>query len=158
LAARPVLQLPGTLVFPEKVTEFKVTVDLVVDMSVYNPFDFFLEPDFEEFPFVYTDVQKQELGPYLALDKSTPLLDAYVQKIDMRKRRTIDFLVGINQQVANDVKYLIRMEPGVQTPEETLELASGSCRDSPGCWCRCCGAAAWQHGLCRGYLIQLTPM
>ena len=145
------------LVFPEKVTEFKVTVDLVVDMSVYNPFDFFLEPDFEEFPFAYTDVQKQELGPYLALDKSTPLLDAYVQKIDMRKRRTIDFLVAINQQVANDVKYLIRMEPGVQTPEETLELASGSCRDSA--WLlvqmlRRCGLAA---RFVSGYLIQLTP-
>ena len=40
--------------FPEKTREFKVTVDLVVEMSVYNPFDFFLEPQAENFPFKYT--------------------------------------------------------------------------------------------------------
>ena len=41
------------LVFPEKTREFKVTVDLVAEMAVYNPFDFFLEPQAERFPFAY---------------------------------------------------------------------------------------------------------
>ncbi len=145
------------LVFPEKTREFKVTVDLVVEMAVYNPFDFFLEPQAENFPFKYTDSQAQELAPYLVADEATPMVQAYLDKIDRKTQRTIDFLVGINQQVQKDVDYLIRMEPGVQTPEETLTNGSGSCRDSG--WLlvqllRHCGLAA---RFVSGYLIQLTP-
>lgn len=145
------------LVFPEKTTEFKVTVDLVVEMSVYNPFDFFLEPHAENFPFKYTPAQATELAPYLVTEPMTPLVKAYLAGIDRTEKRTIDFLVGINQQVQKDVRYLIRMEPGVQTPEETLTNKSGSCRDSG--WLlvqllRHCGLAA---RFVSGYLIQLTP-
>ncbi|RZL94846.1 MAG: transglutaminase family protein [Variovorax sp.] len=145
------------LVFPETTREFKVTVDLVVEMAVYNPFDFFLEPQAENFPFKYTEAQAQELAPYLVADPATPLVAAYLQKVDRKTQRTIDFLVGINQQVQKDVSYLIRMEPGVQSPEETLANASGSCRDSG--WLlvqllRHCGLAA---RFVSGYLIQLTP-
>ncbi|VWX62714.1 conserved hypothetical protein [Burkholderiales bacterium 8X] len=145
------------LVFPEKTRAFKVTVDLVVEMAVYNPFDFFLEPQAENFPFAYTEAQAQELAPYLAVEPPTPLVQKYLDKIDRKEQRTIDFLVGINQQVQQDVNYLIRMEPGVQTPEETLTNGSGSCRDSG--WLlvqllRHCGLAA---RFVSGYLIQLTP-
>jgi len=145
------------LVFPEKTREFKITVDLVVEMAVYNPFDFFLEPQAENFPFKYTESQAQELAPYLVADPATPLVAAYLEKVDRKTQRTIDFLVGINQQVQKDVGYLIRMEPGVQSPEETLANASGSCRDSG--WLlvqllRHCGLAA---RFVSGYLIQLTP-
>ena len=126
----PFANYQARLVFPEKTTEFKVTVDLVVEMSVYNPFDFFLEPHAENFPFRYSESQAQELAPYLVTDPVTPLLQSYLDRIDLTERRTIDFLVAINQQVASDIQYLIRLEPGVQTPEETLEKASGSCRDS----------------------------
>ena len=153
----PFSNYQARLVFPQMTREFKVTVDVVLEMAVYNPFDFFLEPDAEEFPFAYTIEQTQELAPYLATEPMTPLVEDYVQRIDLRKRRTIDFLVALNQQVAHDVKYLIRMEPGVQSPEQTLELASGSCRDSG--WLlvqllRHCGLAA---RFVSGYLIQLTP-
>ncbi|MBC7436953.1 MAG: transglutaminase family protein [Bdellovibrionales bacterium] len=145
------------LVFPEKTTEFKITVDLVVEMSVYNPFDFFLEPTAENFPFKYSKEQAAELAPYLVVEPATPLVKAYLDKIDMKTRRTIDFLIALNQQVQKDVKYLIRMEPGVQSPEETLASAAGSCRDSG--WLlvqllRHCGLAA---RFVSGYLIQLTP-
>ena len=42
------------LVFPERTKEFRVTVNLVAEMAVHNPFDFFLEPEAEQFPFVCT--------------------------------------------------------------------------------------------------------
>jgi uncharacterized protein (DUF2126 family)/transglutaminase-like putative cysteine protease len=153
----PFANYQARLVFPDKTKEFKVTVDLVVEMSVYNPFDFFLEPAAENFPFKYTAEQATELAPYLVTEPATPLVKAYLGKIDRTERRTIDFLVAINQQVAQDIRYLIRMEPGVQTPEETLASASGSCRDSG--WLlvqllRHCGLAA---RFVSGYLIQLTP-
>ncbi|ROZ64101.1 DUF2126 domain-containing protein [Ramlibacter sp. WS9] len=153
----PFANYQARLVFPEKTTEFKVTVDLVVEMAVYNPFDFFLEPAAENFPFKYEPLVAQELAPYLAVEPITPLLQAYLEQVDRKKQRTIDFLVGINQKLQNDIKYLIRMEPGVQTPEETLTNGSGSCRDSG--WLlvqlmRRCGLAA---RFVSGYLIQLTP-
>ncbi len=153
----PFANYQGRLVFPEKTKEFKVTVDLVVEMAVYNPFDFFLEPYAEKYPFKYETLLAQELAPYLAVEHLTKRLRACLARIDRRKRRTIDFLVAVNQMVHEDISYLIRMEPGVQTPDETLKLGSGSCRDSA--WLlvqllRHCGLAA---RFVSGYLIQLKP-
>jgi len=153
----PFANYQGRLVFEEKTREFKVTVDLVVEMAVYNPFDFFLEPSAEKYPFKYENLLKQELAPYLAADHLTKRLKACLARIDRRKRRSIDFLVDVNQMVHQDISYLIRMEPGVQTPDETLKLGSGSCRDSA--WLmvqllRHCGLAA---RFVSGYLIQLKP-
>jgi len=153
----PFANYQARLVFPNPTTEFKVTVDLVVEMAVYNPFDFFLEPAAENFPFQYEELVKQELAPYLVTEAPTPLLKKYLAEIDRSECRTIDFLVRLNQKLQNDIRYLIRMEPGVQTPEETLSNASGSCRDSG--WLlvqlmRHCGLAA---RFVSGYLIQLKP-
>ena len=153
----PFSNYQGRLVFEKKTREFKVTVDLVVEMAVYNPFDFFLEPSAENFPFKYENLLKQELAPYLAADHLTKRIKACLARIDRRKRRSIDFLVDVNQMVHQDISYLIRMEPGVQTADETLKLGSGSCRDSA--WLlvqllRHCGLAA---RFVSGYLIQLKP-
>ncbi len=151
----PFANYQARLVFPNKTREFKVTVDVVVEMAVYNPFDFFLEPEAEEFPFQYAPMLQEELLPYLMAGERTPLVNDYLAKIDYTKRRTIDFLVDINQMLHKDVSYTIRMEPGVQTPDETLSKGSGSCRDSG--WLlvqllRHCGLAA---RFVSGYLIQL---
>ena len=153
----PFANYQARLVFPEKATEFKVTVDLVVEMSVYNPFDFFLEPHAETFPFRYGAEQAQELAPYLATEPVTPLLQDYLDRIDVAERPTMDFLVAINQKVAQDIKYLIRMEPGVQTPEETLTNASGSCRDSGWLLVQLLRNLGLAARFVSGYLIQLTP-
>ncbi len=153
----PFANYQARLVFPDKTAKFVVTADLVVEMAVYNPFDFFLEPGAENFPFSYDALLAQELAPYLAADALTPRLQAFLARISRKERRTIDFLVDVNQMVHKDIRYLIRMEPGVQTPEETLAQASGSCRDSG--WLlvqllRHCGLAA---RFVSGYLIQLKP-
>src|SRR5580704_16583077 len=118
------------VVFPERVTFFSVDVDLIAEMTVINPFDFFLEPYAEEFPFTYDDSLMSELSPFLKSRPAGPLLTGFMKTINRKKRRTIDFLVDINQSLQHTVKYLIRMEPGVQSSEETLTLKSGSCRDS----------------------------
>ncbi len=98
-------------------------------MAVYNPFDFFLEEYAQKFPFDYEAEQKVELAPYLVTDPLTPELAAYLKGVDTSTPTvTIDFLVALNQRLQRDISYLIRMEPGVQTPEQTLINASGSCR------------------------------
>ncbi len=145
------------LVFPEKTSEFKVTVDLVAEMSVYNPFDFFLEPEAEKYPFTYSAELARELAPYLVRGELTPRFAAFVASIGRTPLRTNDFLVGLNQRLQREIAYLIRMEPGVQTPEQTLVNASGSCRDTG--WLlvqtfRHLGLAA---RFVSGYLIQLQP-
>src|ERR1700682_1879864 len=145
------------IVFPERVRHFTVEVDLVAEMSVINPFDFFLEPYAEKFPFKYEDGQHVELAPYLAKLPATPLFKAYLDEIPRAPMRTVDFLMQMNGQLAKEIRYLIRMEAGVQSPEETLAQASGSCRDSG--WLlvqllRHLGIAA---RFVSGYLIQLKP-
>ena len=109
------------IVIPEKTEEFSITVDLVADMAVINPFDFFLEETANECPFVYGELERQELAPYLKCDPLSQRLEAYIEKFKLKeKRNTIDFIVELNQHVHHDIKYLIRMEAGVQTPEQTL--------------------------------------
>jgi uncharacterized protein (DUF2126 family)/transglutaminase-like putative cysteine protease len=153
------------LVFEEQTREFLVEVDLVAEMAVFNPFDFFLEPDAERVPFKYDSQQDHELGPFRLKGELTPLLKAYVEKVarllvppaGQNPLRTIDFLVSVNQGLWREIQYLIRLEPGVQTPEETLARRGGSCRDSAWLLCqvlRHCGLAA---RFVSGYLIQLKP-
>ena len=145
------------LVFPEPTREFKVTVDLVAEMSVLNPFDFFLEPEAENFPFRYTEEAAHDLGPYLVKQPLTPRLKAFVESIELKPQRTIDFMVGINQRLQHDIKYLIRMEPGVQTPELTLTSGSGSCRDTGWLMVQTLRHLGLAARFVSGYLIQLKP-
>ncbi len=144
------------LVFPEKTREFRIVVDLVAEMSVLNPFDFFLEPSHMHYPFKYEGSHGREIAVYLVKSPATPLLQQYIDSISREKKITIDFLVELNQRLQKDISYLIRLEPGVQTPEETLKKGSGSCRDSA--WLmvnvlRHLGIAA---RFVSGYLIQLV--
>jgi uncharacterized protein (DUF2126 family) len=145
------------LVFPEKTTEFRVTVDLVAEMAVHNPFDFFLEPGAEKFPFAYDEALQAELAPYLVKEAATPAFAKFLDSIDRSEQRTIDFLVGLNQRLQQDIRYLIRMEPGVQTPEETLVNASGSCRDTGWLMVQALRHLGLAARFVSGYLIQLKP-
>ena len=153
----PFANYQARLVFPKPTREFKVTVDMVVDMVTLNPFDFFLEPEAEEFPFKYSEPMARELTPYRVTEPATPLLAAYLEKIDRTPRRTNDFLVSINQQLQQDIKYSIRMEPGVQSPEETLQLAVGSCRDTGWLLVQLLRHMGLAARFVSGYLIQLKP-
>ncbi len=148
------------LVFLEKARELEVTVDLIADMTVINPFDFFVDGAADRFPFPYTAENARELAPYLEADPATPRLADWIADARASFARgsptTIDFLVAVNAKLQRDVRYLIRLEPGIQAPEYTLQSAAGSCRDSA--WLlvqflRHFGLAA---RFASGYLIQLV--
>jgi uncharacterized protein (DUF2126 family) len=142
--------------FPDPVRELRVAVDLVAEMAILNPFDFFLEPDAEHYPFTYTREQRHELQPFLAADPLTPRFEKYLAGISRKPQRTVDFLVGLNQRLSQDIGYLIRLDPGVQTPEETLERASGSCRDSTWVLVQLLRNLGLAARFVSGYLVQLT--
>ena len=147
------------LVFTERADRLSITVDLIADMTVTNPFDFFVEPYAEKYPFAYAPALAKELIPFLETAPLSPRfaawLDAFRATIGPEEL-TVDLLVRLNMQLQREVRYLVRMEPGVQTPEQTLERGCGSCRDSG--WLlvqvmRHLGIAA---RFASGYLIQLV--
>ncbi|GGE20839.1 IMP dehydrogenase [Aureimonas endophytica] len=144
-------------VFPEPATELRIEVDLLADMTVYNPFDFFVEETAETWPFAYDEALLADLGAYLEPEPATPKLEAFLASIPREPVRTIDFLVGLNRRIADEISYLIRMEPGVQTPEETLTRASGSCRDSSWLLVNVLRRLGLAARFVSGYLIQLKP-
>ena len=144
------------LVFPEKTKELVVEVDLVAEMIIINPFDFFLEPEADEFPFSYSDDVRKDLAPYLAAARPGKKLTQFLKQIDPSPRQTIDFLVDLNQSISREISYLIRMEQNVQTPEQTLTLKSGSCRDSAWLLANVLRHLGLAARFASGYLIQLA--
>jgi len=144
------------LVFPEKTNHLDFTVDLTAEIRSFNPFDFFLEPAAEEFPFLYEPAVRAQLLPYLNVTDTGPGFEDYAKSFVKPKMRTIDFLVSINQKVHRDISYLIRMEPGVQTSEETLVKRSGSCRDTAHLLVQTLRTMGLATRFVSGYLIQLT--
>jgi uncharacterized protein (DUF2126 family) len=145
------------VVFPESTRQLVVDVELIAEMSVLNPFDFFLEPSAEVFPFSYEPWLARELAPFLVRRPAGPRLRGFLDAVDTGSERTVDFLVALNGRLAREVKYIIRLEPGVQTPEDTLSLCSGSCRDSSWLLVQVLRHLGLAARFVSGYLIQLMP-
>jgi uncharacterized protein (DUF2126 family)/transglutaminase-like putative cysteine protease len=187
------------LVFQDRLKELCVEVELVAEMAVYNPFDFFLEDSATYFPFQYDDALKKDLTPFLKAAPLTPKFETYLaaarkellkgkafvpakissssssssssslfsseqdeqeekeDEEDSDRIRTIDFLVALNRRLQRDIKYLIRLEPGVQSPEDTLSKLSGSCRDSGWLLVQLLRHFGLAARFVSGYLIQLAP-
>ena len=144
-------------VFPEKATELKIEVDFTAQMTVVNPFDFFVEPYAYSFPFRYTDSLKAELTPYLETSEPGPLLASYLKQIPREADSTVNFLVELNANLQKKTRYIVRMEPGVQTPEQTLAACAGSCRDSAWLLIQILRHLGLAARFVSGYLIQLRP-
>jgi uncharacterized protein (DUF2126 family)/transglutaminase-like putative cysteine protease len=144
------------VVVPERTQEFSVSVDLVVDLEAINPFDFFLEDSAQTYPFSYASGLSRELSPYLLKGERGASFDRFMERLDLRSRGTVDFLVDVNRAVHEAVDYVIRMEPGVQTPEETLEKGKGSCRDSSWLLVHALRELGIAARFVSGYLIQLV--
>ncbi|PLX97799.1 MAG: IMP dehydrogenase [Desulfuromonas sp.] len=144
------------LVFPEKTKELRIEVEVIADMTSYNPFDFFIEEYAENVPFTYAKLERSELAPYFEKIEAGPLLKAWLEKLDRTERSTIDFLVEVNRLLQQTVNYSVRMEPGVQSCETTLKREIGSCRDSAWLLVQIFRHLGLASRFVSGYLIQLA--
>ena len=145
--------------FTEPADHLDVVVDLTADMTVINPFDFFVEEYAEHFPFTYAPALAKELIPFLETAPLGPRLAAWLDRFRATKKpgeKTVDMLVRLNQQLQGEIAYLVRMEPGVQSPEETLAMARGSCRDSGWLLVQIMRNLGLAARFASGYLIQLV--
>ncbi|HEY0240776.1 MAG TPA: transglutaminase family protein, partial [Friedmanniella sp.] len=157
----------GRLVFPEPARELEITVGLVVDLGVINPFDFFVEEYAETFPFAYEADLAADLAPYLsrpdalrqAQGTEGSLFASWLDGLPLdlsTPQRTVNFLGALNSLVNRDVAYSVRMEVGVQTPEQTLSRGIGSCRDSAWLLVEALRHFGLAARFVSGYLVQLS--
>ena len=144
-------------VFPERTQEFSISVDLLADLEVINPFDFFVEPYAETWPFTFPAELREDLAAFVEPEPAGERLREFVRSIPRVKRNTVDFLVDLNQRLQRMIRYLIRMESGVLTPEETLAAGAGSCRDTAWLLVQTLRQLGLPARFVSGYLIQLRP-
>ncbi len=144
------------LVFPGQTERLGIDVGLVADMTVINPFDFFLEPYAESYPFHYETGEHYMLRAFLEVPEMGPLEEQFLKSVEQNKR-TVDFLVELNSRLQKQIRYTVRMEPGIQSPEQTLQLGSGSCRDTGWLLVQILRRLGLAARFVSGYLIQLKP-
>jgi transglutaminase-like putative cysteine protease len=144
------------VVFTQVMQEFKLTVDMDVELVASNPFDFFLDPSADFFPFAYSARDARALAPYLVCEPEPELL-AYLQAMGGKPARTLDYLVALNQRVQQDTRYQVRLEAGVQTPLQTLQWGSGSCRDSGWLLVQLLRLSGLAARFVSGYLLDVDP-
>ncbi len=145
----------ANVVFPDKTNELSVNVDIILNMNVYNPFDFFLDDAARKFPFNYEAELRESLLPYLAVTEKEENLLSFIKSINKKPKSTIDFLVDLNIKVNQSLNYVIRLDPGVQSCEETLIKKTGSCRDMAWLLCQILRHMGLATRFTSGYLIQL---
>src|SRR5271166_2672741 len=143
------------VIFPKPVSELRIEVDLVAEMTVINPFDFFVEEAAEKFPFRYDAILARELIPYLETEPAGPRLQALASELRGSDVGTVDYIVELNHRLHEKIRYVIRLEPGVQPCEQTLELGSGSCRDTGWLLVQLLRQLGLAARFVSGYLIQL---
>jgi len=152
----PFGNLLARVVFPEKCSTLSVEVEVIAELTVINPFDFFVEDYAEQYPFKYDALLLKELQPYLEITEQGALLKRWVADFDLSKRNINDFLVDVNRKVFQAISYNIRMEVGIQSCEETLTSLSGSCRDSAWLLVQILRHLGLAARFVSGYLVQLT--
>jgi transglutaminase-like putative cysteine protease len=141
--------------FPERTNEFCVDVDLIADMAAINPFGFFVEPYAETWPFEFPSELREDLVAFAAPEPAGPRVSEFVRSIPPNKRNTVDVLVNCNKRLQHEIRYVVRLEPGVQTPEDTLNSGVGSCRDTAWLFVQILRHIGLPARFVSGYLIQL---
>ena len=145
-------------VFPEPVRELRIEVDLVADMTVYNPFDFFVEDVAEIWPFEYPEDIRDDLSIYRTPEpvgpapRGLPRDDRPLPAAHGQLRRRAQRPARSARSATSSA-----WRPACRTPEETFEIAKGTCRDSSWLLVQILRNLGFAARFVSGYLIQLKP-
>jgi uncharacterized protein (DUF2126 family)/transglutaminase-like putative cysteine protease len=134
-------------------------VELVLDVRPVNPFDFLLEDLAERVPFAYPDELRRELAPFLSLDDPAFARGERFAEFDAglpRAGTTVELVTALNLAVNQRVRYVIRDEAGVYTPEVCLREGRASCRDSAVLLAAVLRGRGLAARFVSGYLVQPT--
>ncbi|MEZ4266859.1 MAG: transglutaminase family protein [Myxococcota bacterium] len=138
---------------------FDVVVEITADIRPVNPFDFFVDEYATDLPFAYPEELARSLAAYLETTspayEAGPLFEAFVAA-HPGHGGTVAYVVELAGKVAASVRYVIREESGVWTPEETLAQGRGSCRDSAVLLVAALRRAGLAARFASGYLVQLA--
>jgi uncharacterized protein (DUF2126 family) len=142
-----------------RLPELSVLVELAIDLQPVNPFDFFIDDRCAAVPFGYPEELRRDLGPFLegrdpALATGTRF-QALLASLPAGGP-TVGFVIEVNRLVHQALRYVIREEPGIWTPEETLEHERGSCRDQAVLLIALLRARGLAARFASGYLVQLA--
>jgi uncharacterized circularly permuted ATP-grasp superfamily protein/transglutaminase-like putative cysteine protease len=141
-----------------RLAELEVAVDLALDSNPFNPFDFTLDAFAEQTPFSY-GLLCSDLSPYL--ERGDPAFacgaraDEFFASLP-RAGATVPLVSELARLVHERVRYVVREEPGVWTPEETLLQGRGSCRDSAALLVAALRSRGLAARFVSGYLVQLA--
>ena len=152
----PLANHVARVVFVGPAPELAVAVDLIADLTPINPFAFLLEPSAQTFPFLYTNETFHDLAPFLTPELAGPAVLQFVQSLRGERQSTVSFLIALNEQIRDRIAYTTRLEHGTQTPDQTLQLGLGSCRDSSWLLVQVLRHLGLAARFVSGYLIQLA--
>jgi|JI10StandDraft_1071094.scaffolds.fasta_scaffold16745_5 uncharacterized protein (DUF2126 family) len=143
----------------QRIPALDLTVELVLDLRAVNPFDFLVDPRCRTAPFAYPDGLAGELAPFL--DRADPAYalgpeaSAFLSALPT-DGDVVDMVVAVTQAIAGRLRYVVREEPGVWTPEETVVAGRASCRDSAVLLVAALRARGLAARFVSGYLVQVA--
>lgn len=147
----------GEIIFENKTSSLEVLNTIDIEIINSNSFDFIIEESFIQYPFNYSNFQLQTLDIYLDVPKNKDLIRAWIEETyNYRPINTVELILELNRFVFNKIRYVKRLEPGVQNPIETINSSSGSCRDSSWLLISCFRVLKIASRFVSGYLADLN--
>ena len=122
--------LVATAAFDRPAARLEIASRLLVETSA-EPWPVFqIAPEAHAYPFAHSDDEFIDLGPLLRPVRADPRVAAWARGfVRSRPTDTLSLLKDLNAGVLATAAYRLRHEEGAQTAAQTLDLASGSCRD-----------------------------
>lgn len=144
--------------FSAPASELRFQLELDLELTKKNPFDFLLASDALTLPFTYPRELRRVLAPFRESNARRPLaVPRWERPRRGASRQTVEALVELNERLHECVGYERREEGTARPPEETLRAGRGACRDVAlllATILRQCGLAA---RLTSGYLREAEP-